>query len=74
MEYRTLTATEYRTEYRVATEYRTLTIPITEYRTLTETLTVTPSILSSEGILILTLVAAVALILGILLTLLARRS
>ncbi|MCC6023249.1 MAG: emp24/gp25L/p24 family protein [Thaumarchaeota archaeon] len=73
-EYRTLTATEYRTEYRVATEYRTLTIPITEYRTLTETLTVTPSILSSEGILILTLVAAVALILGILLTLLARRS
>jgi hypothetical protein len=58
MEYRTLTATEYRTEY----------------RTLTETLTVTPSILSPEGILILTLVAAVAFIVGILLTLLARRS
>jgi hypothetical protein len=74
MEYRTLTATEYRTEYRVATEYRTLTIPTTEYRTLTETLTVTPSILSPEGMLILTLVAAVAFIVGILLTLLARRS
>jgi hypothetical protein len=58
MEYRTLTATEYRTEY----------------RTLTETLTVTPSILSPEGILILTLVATVAFIVGILLTLLARRS
>jgi hypothetical protein len=59
MEYRTLTA---------ATEYRT------EYRTLTETLTVTPSILSPGSILILTLVAAVAFIVGILLTLLARRS
>jgi len=74
MEYKILTATEYRTEYRVATEYRTLTIPTTEYRTLTETLTVTPSILSSEGILILTLVASVAFIAGILLTLLVRRS
>jgi hypothetical protein len=58
MEYRTLTATEYRTEY----------------RTLTETLTVTPSMLSQESILILTLVAAVAFIAGILLTLLVRRS
>jgi hypothetical protein len=58
IEYRTLTATEYRTEY----------------RTLTETLTVTPSILSQESILILTLAAAVAFIAGILLTLLARRS
>jgi hypothetical protein len=62
------------TEYRVATEYRTLTIPTTEYRTLTETLTITPSILSQESMLILTLVATVAFIVGILLTLLARRS
>jgi hypothetical protein len=73
IEYRTLTATEYRTEYRVATEYRTLTIPTTEYRVLTETLTVTPSILSQESILTLTLAAAVAFIAGILLTLLVRR-
>jgi hypothetical protein len=58
IEYRTLTATEYRTEY----------------RTLTETLTVTPSILSQESILILTLAAAVAFIAGILLTLLVRRT
>jgi hypothetical protein len=62
------------TEYRVATEYKTLMVTTTEYRTLTETLTVTPSILSQESILILTLVAAVAFIVGILLTLLARRS
>jgi hypothetical protein len=59
--------------YRVVTEYRTLTIPTTEYRMLTETLTLT-SILSQESILILTLVAAVAFIAGILLTLLAKRS
>jgi hypothetical protein len=58
IEYRTLTATEYRTEY----------------RTLTETLTVTPSILSQESILTLTLAAAVAFIAGILLTLLVRRT
>ncbi|MFZ8789208.1 MAG: hypothetical protein ACO2OZ_06015 [Acidilobaceae archaeon] len=58
VEYRTLTATEYRTEY----------------RTLAETITVTPSMLSQESILILTLVAAVAFIAGILLTLLVRRS
>jgi len=62
------------TEYRVATEYKTLMVTTTEYRTLTETLTVTPSILSQESILILTLVATVAFIAGILLTLLARRS
>jgi hypothetical protein len=62
------------TEYRVATEYKTSMVTTTEYRTLTETLTVTPSILSQESILILTLVAAVAFIVGILLTLLARRS
>ncbi len=61
------------TEYRVVTEYRTLTIPATEYKMLTETLTVT-SILSQENILILTLVAAIAFIVGILLTLLAKRS
>jgi hypothetical protein len=57
------------TEYRVvATEY------ITEYRTkYIETPTVT-SILSRESIQILVLVAAVAFIAGILLTLLVRRS
>jgi hypothetical protein len=49
-------------------EYRTSTA------TITETLTILPSILSQEGMLILTLVAAVAFIVGILLTLLVRRS
>jgi hypothetical protein len=63
IEYRTSTATV--TEYRTSIEYRT---------TVTETQTISPSILSLEGMLILTLVAAVAFIAGILLTLLARRS
>ena len=56
----------------------TRTTTMIEYRTstatVTETLTILPSILSQEGMLIFTLVAAVAFIVGILLTLLVRRS
>jgi hypothetical protein len=61
------TITEYRTEY-----IKTLMHATIEYRTLTETLTAT--LLPQESIEIFVLVAAVAFIAGILLTLLVRRS
>jgi hypothetical protein len=61
------TITEYRTEY-----IKTLTHATIEYRTLTETLTAT--LLPQESIEIFVLVAAVAFIASILLTLLVRRS
>jgi hypothetical protein len=61
------TITEYRTEY-----IKTLMHTTIEYRTLTETLTAT--LLPQESIEIFVLVAAVAFIAGILLTLLVRRS